>query len=152
MLSMSRSTDDYHLEVGEPRSAGRRTGKSQTSRQRGQALPAAHALIGPVRPLLSFIVRGGATAARNVFDRLELIWRAPDLGRVTIHAAIPAISIHQQWGDGGRDSPISRRDDRPVGGETSGQTTSSLTSPVRSGRPTATLRRERSATTAGAIR
>jgi O-acetylhomoserine/O-acetylserine sulfhydrylase-like pyridoxal-dependent enzyme len=53
-------------------------------------------------PLLSFRVRGGAPAARRAFDRLRLIWRATDLGRVKSVATIPAISTHQQQGPDGR--------------------------------------------------
>lgn len=53
-------------------------------------------------PLLSFTVRGGPGAARRAFDRLELIWRATDLGRIKSVATIPAISTHQQQGDEGR--------------------------------------------------
>jgi len=52
--------------------------------------------------LLSFNVKGGATAARTVFDRLQLIWRATDLGRIKSVATIPAISTHQQQGEAGR--------------------------------------------------
>lgn len=52
--------------------------------------------------LLSFTVRGGHAAARRVFDRLELVWRATDLGRVKSIATIPAISTHQQQGEAGR--------------------------------------------------
>ncbi|MBK8047307.1 MAG: O-acetylhomoserine aminocarboxypropyltransferase/cysteine synthase [Anaerolineales bacterium] len=52
--------------------------------------------------LLSFTVAGGVTAARTVFDRLQLIWRATDLGRIKSVATIPAISTHQQQGDTGR--------------------------------------------------
>ncbi|MFN8474196.1 MAG: PLP-dependent transferase [Anaerolineae bacterium] len=52
--------------------------------------------------LLSFSVNGGAEAARAVFDRLQMIWRATDLGRVKTVAAIPAISTHQKLGDEGR--------------------------------------------------
>lgn len=54
-------------------------------------------------PLLSFDVRGGAEAARRAFDRLRLVWRATDLGRVKSVATIPAISTHQQQGDEGRE-------------------------------------------------
>lgn len=54
-------------------------------------------------PLLSFEVRGGAEAARAVFDRLELVWRATDLGRIKSVATIPAISTHQQQGEEGRE-------------------------------------------------
>jgi O-acetylhomoserine/O-acetylserine sulfhydrylase-like pyridoxal-dependent enzyme len=46
--------------------------------------------------LLSFNVGGGAAAARQVFDRLQMIWRATDLGRVKSVATIPMISTHQQ--------------------------------------------------------
>jgi cystathionine beta-lyase/cystathionine gamma-synthase len=53
-------------------------------------------------PLLSFDVRGGTPAARRVFDRLELVWRATDLGRIKSVATIPAISTHQQQGEEGR--------------------------------------------------
>ena len=52
--------------------------------------------------LLSFDVKGGAQAARKVFDRFTMIWRATDLGRVKSVATIPAISTHQQQGDEGR--------------------------------------------------
>ena len=52
--------------------------------------------------LLSFTVRGGAQAARDVFDRLGMIWRATDLGRIKSVATIPAISTHQQQGEAGR--------------------------------------------------
>jgi O-acetylhomoserine/O-acetylserine sulfhydrylase-like pyridoxal-dependent enzyme len=53
--------------------------------------------------LLSFNVKGGATAARKVFDNFKLIWRATDLGRIKSVATIPAISTHQQQGDAGRE-------------------------------------------------
>ncbi len=52
--------------------------------------------------LMSFRVRGGAAAARTVFDALQRIWRATDLGRVKSVATIPAISTHQQQGEEGR--------------------------------------------------
>lgn len=52
--------------------------------------------------LLSFTVRGGPQAARRAFDRLQMIWRATDLGRIKSVATIPAISTHQQQGDSGR--------------------------------------------------
>ena len=52
--------------------------------------------------LLSFSVVGGTEAARAVFDRLQMIWQATDLGRVKTVAAIPAISTHQKLGDEGR--------------------------------------------------
>ena len=53
-------------------------------------------------PLLSFVVRGGMPAARRAFDRLELVWRATDLGRIKSVATIPEISTHQQQGEAGR--------------------------------------------------
>lgn len=52
--------------------------------------------------LMSFQVRGDHAAARRVFDRLEMIWRATDLGRIKSVATIPMISTHQQQGDAGR--------------------------------------------------
>ena len=52
--------------------------------------------------LLAFTVRGGAMAARQVFDGLQMIWRATDLGRIKSVATIPAISTHQQQGEAGR--------------------------------------------------
>jgi O-acetylhomoserine/O-acetylserine sulfhydrylase-like pyridoxal-dependent enzyme len=53
--------------------------------------------------LLSFCVRGGAQAARDVFDRFGMIWRATDLGRVKTVATIPAISTHLLQGESARD-------------------------------------------------
>ena len=53
--------------------------------------------------LLSFDMGGGAEAARRTLDRLRLVWRATDLGRIKSVATIPAISTHQQQGDEGRD-------------------------------------------------
>jgi O-acetylhomoserine/O-acetylserine sulfhydrylase-like pyridoxal-dependent enzyme len=53
-------------------------------------------------PLLALDVRGGHEAAKRVFDRLGLIWRATDLGRIKSVATIPAISTHQQQGEEGR--------------------------------------------------
>ncbi len=53
--------------------------------------------------LMGFRVRGGARAARRVFDGLEMIWRATDLGKSKSVAAIPMISTHQQQGETGRD-------------------------------------------------
>jgi cystathionine beta-lyase/cystathionine gamma-synthase len=52
--------------------------------------------------LLSFNVRGDAVATRNVFDGLQRIWRATDLGRIKSVATIPAISTHAQQGEEGR--------------------------------------------------
>ena len=40
---------------------------------------------------------------RNVFDGLQRIWRATDLGRIKSVATIPAISTHQQQGEKGRE-------------------------------------------------
>jgi cystathionine beta-lyase/cystathionine gamma-synthase len=51
---------------------------------------------------MSFRVKGGAEAARRVFDALQRIWRATDLGRIKSVATIPAISTHQQQGEAGR--------------------------------------------------
>ncbi len=53
--------------------------------------------------LMSFCVRGGAEETRKVFDALERIWRATDLGRIKSVATIPAISTHQQQGKAGRE-------------------------------------------------
>jgi cystathionine beta-lyase/cystathionine gamma-synthase len=53
--------------------------------------------------LMSFRVAGGPAATRAAFDRLQLIWRATDLGRVKSIATIPAISTHQQQGETGRE-------------------------------------------------
>jgi O-acetylhomoserine/O-acetylserine sulfhydrylase-like pyridoxal-dependent enzyme len=52
--------------------------------------------------LLSFTVKGGVPATRRLFDRLQMIWRATDLGRIKSVATIPAISTHQQQGEAGR--------------------------------------------------
>lgn len=52
--------------------------------------------------LMSFRVKGGGQAARDVFDGLERIWRATDLGRIKSVATIPAISTHSQQGEEGR--------------------------------------------------
>jgi cystathionine beta-lyase/cystathionine gamma-synthase len=52
--------------------------------------------------LMSFRVKGGAAAARQVFDAFQRIWRATDLGRIKSVATIPAISTHQQQGEEGR--------------------------------------------------
>ena len=52
--------------------------------------------------LLSFTLRDGLPAARLLFDGLELVFRATDLGRVKSVAAIPSISTHQQQGEAGR--------------------------------------------------
>lgn len=52
--------------------------------------------------LMSFCVKGGHEAVRTVFDGLQRIWRATDLGRIKSVATIPAISTHQQQGEEGR--------------------------------------------------
>jgi O-acetylhomoserine/O-acetylserine sulfhydrylase-like pyridoxal-dependent enzyme len=52
--------------------------------------------------LMAFVVEGGLPAARRMYDRLELIFRATDLGRVKSVAVIPSISTHQQQGEAGR--------------------------------------------------
>jgi O-acetylhomoserine/O-acetylserine sulfhydrylase-like pyridoxal-dependent enzyme len=52
--------------------------------------------------LMSFRIKGGAQATRNVFDGFKMIWRATDLGRVKSVATIPAISTHSQQGEEGR--------------------------------------------------
>jgi O-acetylhomoserine/O-acetylserine sulfhydrylase-like pyridoxal-dependent enzyme len=53
--------------------------------------------------LMSFRVAGGAAATRKMFDSMQRIWRATDLGRVKSVATIPAISTHQQQGDEARE-------------------------------------------------
>jgi cystathionine beta-lyase/cystathionine gamma-synthase len=52
--------------------------------------------------LMGFCVAGGHENARAVFDGLQRIWRATDLGRIKSVATIPAISTHQQQGEEGR--------------------------------------------------
>lgn len=52
--------------------------------------------------LMSFEVKGGAEATRRVFDALNMIWRATDLGRIKSVATIPSISTHSQQGEEGR--------------------------------------------------
>ncbi len=52
--------------------------------------------------LMSFRVKGGARATRDVFDAFQKIWRATDLGRIKSVATIPAISTHSQQGEEGR--------------------------------------------------
>ena len=52
--------------------------------------------------LMAFTLRGGLPAARRAYDRLELVFRATDLGRVKSIATIPSISTHQQQGEAGR--------------------------------------------------
>jgi cystathionine beta-lyase/cystathionine gamma-synthase len=44
-------------------------------------------------------VDGPPQNARKVFDNLNLIFRATDLGRIKSVACIPAISTHQQQGE-----------------------------------------------------
>ncbi|MDT8308125.1 MAG: aminotransferase class V-fold PLP-dependent enzyme [Bacteroidales bacterium] len=52
--------------------------------------------------LMSFRVKGGAEATREVFDAFQRIYRATDLGRIKSIATIPAISTHSQQGEEGR--------------------------------------------------
>ncbi|MCX6243493.1 MAG: PLP-dependent transferase [Bacteroidetes bacterium] len=52
--------------------------------------------------LMSFRIKGNAKQTRDVFDALQMIWRATDLGRVKSVATIPAISTHSQQGEEGR--------------------------------------------------
>ena len=52
--------------------------------------------------LLSFRVKDGPQAARKVFDKLQLIMRVTDLGRVKSIATIPSISTHLQQGEESR--------------------------------------------------
>lgn len=52
--------------------------------------------------LMSFRIKGDHQATRKVFDGMERIWRATDLGRIKSVATIPAISTHQQQGEEGR--------------------------------------------------
>jgi O-acetylhomoserine/O-acetylserine sulfhydrylase-like pyridoxal-dependent enzyme len=51
--------------------------------------------------LLGFRLKD-AVQARRFFDRLQMIMRATDLGRIKTIATIPAISTHQQQGEAGR--------------------------------------------------
>jgi O-acetylhomoserine/O-acetylserine sulfhydrylase-like pyridoxal-dependent enzyme len=52
--------------------------------------------------LMSFRIRGSAADTRAVFDGLQRIWRATDLGRIKSVATIPAISTHAQQGEESR--------------------------------------------------
>jgi len=52
--------------------------------------------------LMSFRIKGSAQDTRDVFDALQMIWRATDLGRIKSVATIPAISTHSQQGEEGR--------------------------------------------------
>lgn len=52
--------------------------------------------------MMSFRVKGGPAAARAVFDRFRMVWRATDLGRVKTVATIPAISTHLLQGEEAR--------------------------------------------------
>lgn len=52
--------------------------------------------------LVSFTLKGGVPATRAFYDRLELVVRAADLGRIKSLATIPAISTHQQQGEAAR--------------------------------------------------
>jgi O-acetylhomoserine (thiol)-lyase len=52
--------------------------------------------------LCSFVVKGPVADARHFFDRLNIVVRATDLGRIKSVATIPAISTHQQQGEEAR--------------------------------------------------
>jgi O-acetylhomoserine/O-acetylserine sulfhydrylase-like pyridoxal-dependent enzyme len=52
--------------------------------------------------LMSFRVDGPPENARKVFDRLRIIFRATDLGRIKSVATIPAVSTHLQQGEEAR--------------------------------------------------
>jgi O-acetylhomoserine/O-acetylserine sulfhydrylase-like pyridoxal-dependent enzyme len=52
--------------------------------------------------LMSFRVEGPPANARQVFDKMKIIFRATDLGRIKSVATIPAISTHQQQGEEAR--------------------------------------------------
>ena len=52
--------------------------------------------------LMYFRIKGDAIATRNVFDGLQRIWRATDLGRIKSVATIPSISTHSQQGEEAR--------------------------------------------------
>lgn len=52
--------------------------------------------------LMSFRVEGPPANARRVFDRLQIIYRAGDMGRIKSIATIPAISTHLQQGEEAR--------------------------------------------------
>jgi O-acetylhomoserine/O-acetylserine sulfhydrylase-like pyridoxal-dependent enzyme len=52
--------------------------------------------------LMSFRVDGPPANARQVFDKMQIIFRATDLGRIKSVATIPAISTHQQQGEEAR--------------------------------------------------
>ena len=52
--------------------------------------------------LMSFRLKGGARAAREVFNAFSRIYRATDLGRIKSVATIPAISTHSQQGEDAR--------------------------------------------------
>jgi O-acetylhomoserine/O-acetylserine sulfhydrylase-like pyridoxal-dependent enzyme len=49
--------------------------------------------------LMSFRVDGPPENARRVFDKLQVIFRATDLGRIKSIATIPSISTHYQQGE-----------------------------------------------------
>jgi O-acetylhomoserine/O-acetylserine sulfhydrylase-like pyridoxal-dependent enzyme len=48
--------------------------------------------------LLSFNVKGGLENARRVLNKLHMIFRATDLGRIKSVATIPSVTTHQQQG------------------------------------------------------
>lgn len=53
--------------------------------------------------LCSFNYKGTTEETRRFFDKLRMIARATDLGRIKSVATIPAISTHQQQGEKGRE-------------------------------------------------
>lgn len=52
--------------------------------------------------LMSFRIKQGHKATRLMFDNMQRIWRATDLGRIKSVATIPSISTHQQQGEENR--------------------------------------------------
>ena len=52
--------------------------------------------------LMSFRIIGDALDTRNVFNAMQRIWRATDLGKIKSVATIPAISTHLQQGEEAR--------------------------------------------------
>jgi len=52
--------------------------------------------------ILGFTIKGGLENTRSVFNKLNLIMRATDLGRIKSLATIPSVSTHYQQGEEGR--------------------------------------------------
>ena len=52
--------------------------------------------------LLSFTINGNLNQTKKVLSKLQLIYRATDLGRIKSVATIPAISTHLQQGENGQ--------------------------------------------------